>query len=451
MNHANVFSIVYTHTIAGRADNTRIEQAPTVSFQISKDAIASGWFKSNFPGHKRGDFAVLVAIGLHARPLDDQDLAILKKLGLAADEEKGRLYARVTDVGLADILGADRERIRDAATRLANVGLMRILRLPDNYADSRGRFAGDRAYLLDGDVLNQISDRAAFGRAAEEVRAAFSRTVSPQNAPDRAALRRTKILPSASTSGVPDGPLRGPSWSPSAPEVENRASVLANNSSGNSRDAHRAEAAAEAAIEDNRLQSHLDSFLNAIAKPKVAHAFTEWVGVIARCLGLTEAGLRSAALAMCPLPDRRRRVLDDVRRMQARADLKLSRRKNRVNAILAQNIGVTLGLGLNPDGSLRAVPSQSDYAAVGGLVGEYGAEAVWITACEIAGAAIEGDPLDYLRAALARRQNRGRDRKGEIRYGAGADIGDLTAGDYVRDLVADGAITAEQARRYGVQ
>jgi hypothetical protein len=168
-------------------------------------------------------------------------------------------------------------------------------------------------------------------------------------------------------------------------------------------------------------------------------------------LGLTEAGLRLAALTICPLPERRRRVLDDMRRMQARADLKLSRRKNMVNAILAQNIGVTLGLGLNPDGSLRAVPGQSDYAAVGGLVGEYGAEAVWMTTCEIAGAAIEGDPLDYLRAALTRKQKRGNDRKGKIRYGAGADLGDLTTSDYVRDLVADGAITAEQARGYGVQ
>ncbi len=104
--------------------------------------------------------------------------------------------------------------------------------------------------------------------------------------------------------------------------------------------------------------------------------------------------------AFALLPERRRRVLDDLRRMQGRADLKAAKRKSNINAILAKNIGGIIGLGLEPDGRLRILPQPADYAAIGALVNEHSAETVWFTACEIAGATIEGDPLDYLRAAL---------------------------------------------------
>ncbi len=170
-------------------------------------------------------------------------------------------------------------------------------------------------------------------------------------------------------------------------------------------------------------------------------------------VGLTAVGFNTASLGLMPLPERRRRVLDDLRRVLARADHTPSQRKSKAHAILAQNIGVTLGLGLEPNGRLRIAPVKSDYAAIGGLVSEHGAEHVWATACEIAGTVIEGDSLDYLRAALAHKRERntmGRTSGGngispKGGYGAGADLSGLTCDDYVESLIVGGAMTREQA------
>ena len=88
-------------------------------------------------------------------------------------------------------------------------------------------------------------------------------------------------------------------------------------------------------------------------------------------------------LRLTPRTDRRRRVLDDLRRMQGRADLKASQCKRNLIGILTQNIGVMLGLGLLPDGHLRALADKADYTVIGGLIDESGAEPVWLAACEI--------------------------------------------------------------------
>ena len=116
------------------------------------------------------------------------------------------------------------------------------------------------------------------------------------------------------------------------------------------------------------------------------------------------------ASAVEPLPQRRRRVLEDLRRARSR--------RQRV-AIVTANLGQVLGLGVEPDGSLRAVPGKGDYARVGGMMKQYGDEQVWTLACRVAGNAVEGDPLDYLEACLReqglqrqeRRQNGGHDAK----------------------------------------
>lgn len=94
---------------------------------------------------------------------------------------------------------------------------------------------------------------------------------------------------------------------------------------------------------------------------------------------------------MEPLPERRRRVLADLRRVR--------NRRKRV-AIVTQNIGQILGLGLDDGGALRTRPTKSDYARIGRMMREYGDETVWLTACRAAGAAVEGDPLAYLEACL---------------------------------------------------
>jgi hypothetical protein len=145
----------------------------------------------------------------------------------------------------------------------------------------------------------------------------------------------------------------------------------------------------------------------ALRDQATAEALDELAQEMGLRYGLNAAGLRAARLALAALPERRRRVLEDLRRMQGRADLSESSKRGKARAILTQNIGVTLGLGLKPDGSVRTSAEKDDYGIVGRLSAEYGAEQVWITACEIAGERIEGQPIDYLRAVLRNKQLRG--------------------------------------------
>lgn len=124
------------------------------------------------------------------------------------------------------------------------------------------------------------------------------------------------------------------------------------------------------------------------------------------CLSLTTAGFRAARLTLSTLPERRRRVLEDLRRMRGRTDLHVREREKRVRAILTLNIGVTLGLGLTADGRVRMNAGKADFGVIGGLIKQYGAEVVWLTACEVAGQRFEGDPIEYLRAVLRNKRER---------------------------------------------
>jgi hypothetical protein len=157
----------------------------------------------------------------------------------------------------------------------------------------------------------------------------------------------------------------------------------------------------------------------AVSEVKAAISFREMLESLEAKFGFTEAGFRAARLSFEPLPDRRRRVLDDLRRMQGRADLKSSQCKRNLIGILTQNIGVTLGLGLLPDGHLRVLADKPDYTVIGGLIDESGAESVWLAACEIAGRVFEGDPIAYLRATLRNKRERERGAAGASRVAAG--------------------------------
>lgn len=61
---------------------------------ITSDAIASGWFREHFSGRFKSDFLVLIAIAMHARPLDGDDLELLVSLHMATPEDRFCLYAR---------------------------------------------------------------------------------------------------------------------------------------------------------------------------------------------------------------------------------------------------------------------------------------------------------------------------------------------------------------------
>jgi len=126
------------------------------------DALTSGWLRLNFSKNPV-DYLVLHGILHHTRPLAGQDYEQLLALKLVTPEDKGRLYARITDIGLADILGPHRTTIAAAAQRLADKGLIRIAQIPEavlrrgGLRDSHGKFEGNCIYLIAGDFGNVLS------------------------------------------------------------------------------------------------------------------------------------------------------------------------------------------------------------------------------------------------------------------------------------------------------
>ncbi|MBN1890436.1 MAG: hypothetical protein JW850_20755 [Thermoflexales bacterium] len=240
--------------------------------------------------------------------------------------------------------------------------------------------------------------------------------------PHHVKLMWSLTIPLALTPAAAGGPLRGPAGGPSdsisAPETEGGASQLTLGFFGSEPGDSSAGARAEIAPGRSSALGQLNLTVSSDSEQAIK-AFSSLIETVRDRTGTLPPGLRAAALSLMTATERRRRVLDDLRRMQAREDLKPSVRRQKIGAILAQNIGVLIGLGLEPGGRVRMVPQESDYAAVLALAKEHGVETVWITACEVAGAAIEGDPLDYLRSALHNlscrtgqgKRGRGRDSK----------------------------------------
>jgi hypothetical protein len=154
-----------------------------ISIHLFSEAFASGWYREQF-GKDSKSFLVLLGIVMHARPLCGPDLALLIRLGLATPADEHRLYARITDSGLADEIGFHRDTVARCAQQLADRGLIHIGLLPDGYGfrDSRGSFAGTKLYLVAGEVEKclhkQLHHRESapasraekFGRPAENFR-----------------------------------------------------------------------------------------------------------------------------------------------------------------------------------------------------------------------------------------------------------------------------------------
>ncbi len=409
----DVFRIVYTQTLIGDEANRLSETRPEIYFQIGYAAIETRWLR----GFQRrwADLGALVGLGLHARPLLGADYELLRNLGLVGPDDEGRLYARLTDLGLAEATGIDRKDGIPACTqRLAESRLLKVLNLPDDFRDSYGQFSGRHAYLLLGSVVSQSNHRGGLPPTVKIDRGGLSPTVDGRNELSRGGLSPIKNITLSSTLSKNESGSRG---APAADDSANETGLALDDehagdrptidSSGNVAGVHRTENAAETASGAHRPQGTIWQRLNtALEDEKAARAFEPVLAEIEAKLGFTEIGLRAARLAFAPLPERRRRVLDDLRRMQGNSALKPHTRQRNVIGILTQNIGVTLGLGLAGDGSLRALADRDDYTVIGGLLKQYGAEAVWLKACEIAGQGFEGDPLDYLRAALRNKRER---------------------------------------------
>ncbi len=162
-----VFSIRVTSTLEGRV-NGEVRSGRNVEVALTYDALVSGWlarFASDRQG--KGALAVLVALSLHCRHLEGEDFRQLEELGLVSREDKGTLFCRVTDVGLADELGVGRKAVGRAVDWLAEQEIIRVLEIPQAardeqgfYRDSRGQFKGDAIYLLAADGVLTTQERS---------------------------------------------------------------------------------------------------------------------------------------------------------------------------------------------------------------------------------------------------------------------------------------------------
>jgi len=161
----------YSQTLSTNSNAPSWSEELQISVRIFAEAITSGWLGQNFGDKKsKGDFLLLIAIIMHARPLRGEDFQQLKELGLATDSDEGRLYTRITDTGLADELQWNRETISAGAKRLAEKGFITILDLKvalaqagktskrgQSFKDSKGRYDGRYAFLVAGDIAERMA------------------------------------------------------------------------------------------------------------------------------------------------------------------------------------------------------------------------------------------------------------------------------------------------------
>lgn len=158
------------------AEGQSWSEALDVSVRILSEALSTGWYRATF-GKDSKSFLVLIAIVMHARPLRGDDLALLVRLGMATLADEGRLYARVTDIGLAAELGFHRSTVADCAAKLAKLRALRPVRIPEHLAfrDSHGQFAGAKVYLISGELEN-IFQKEVAPRSGRDYRAGKSST-----------------------------------------------------------------------------------------------------------------------------------------------------------------------------------------------------------------------------------------------------------------------------------
>jgi hypothetical protein len=170
-----VVQFEYQQSLAWESNRPRWSERIQASVRLTNAALTSGWLREHFSGGRGGavDFLVLAAIVMHARPLSGDDLDYLVRLGMADLQDEGCLFARVTDLGLADELGVHRTTIAASAGRLASSGFIQVAEAPDSahYQDSKGRFAGAKAYLLAGDIQQRFLKKDLQEYAAPSARA----------------------------------------------------------------------------------------------------------------------------------------------------------------------------------------------------------------------------------------------------------------------------------------
>jgi len=201
MSQQRVLQFEYHQSLVQDSDRPGWSEEVTVSVRLLSEALTSGWYRERFGG-KGNDFVILIAIAMHARPLKGEDLGLLIRLGMAAPEDDGRLYARVTDLALAGELGMSAKTIMRATERLMEEQAIRIVDIPDAnvfFRDSHGRFNGTKVYLLAGDLQSRFlekrvdqNDRWTKSPTAESHRKTKSPSVDPHRG-TKSPARRTNV------------------------------------------------------------------------------------------------------------------------------------------------------------------------------------------------------------------------------------------------------------------
>jgi len=160
MTSRQVIHFDFQQSLSWDSGSPHWSESLQASVHLTDAALSSGWLREHFSGRRGGanDFLVLMAIVMHARPLRGADLGYLVGLGMATPKDEGRLYARVTDLGLSDELGMHRTTIAASAERLHQSGFIDIAEVPEEveYRDSKGRFAGSKVYLLSGELQKRF-------------------------------------------------------------------------------------------------------------------------------------------------------------------------------------------------------------------------------------------------------------------------------------------------------
>jgi len=145
-----------------------------VRLELPYELASSHWVALLLPASTRGtDFLTLTFLLLHARRLGYDDLALLRELGFATADDYGRLYVRVSDLGLSIETGLRRQTVARSIARLARCGLVGVHRLPQGvggyrgapFVDSRGTYSGKKLYLL----ARELEDVFDLRRASSAV------------------------------------------------------------------------------------------------------------------------------------------------------------------------------------------------------------------------------------------------------------------------------------------
>ncbi len=170
----------YEQSLTFATDRAAWAEGFEISTRLFAEVFSSGWYREKF-GSDAKRFMVFLAIVMHSRPLTGADLQLLISLGMATQEDEGRLYARITDTGLAAELGFHRQTVVACTEKLASAEdgyLIRILDLPagKEFRDSRGQYAGSKLYLVSGDLENRLQKQIHRVEKFDTVRDEFSTT-----------------------------------------------------------------------------------------------------------------------------------------------------------------------------------------------------------------------------------------------------------------------------------